>query len=226
MFRAYLAIAFVIVWLIDSNGAIAQHCAPIVESYLQSVVINRGEGFIAFDLEYKKTGGQTKDGYQTYLLAFSESDAERIASMTPQEAIESKTASVVHTQLAKRQQNGCYRIKWRMDTSAFVTAMLKDSRLDLQQIIDIGGWKSFKNKIRFAVFVPFLEDEKYAAIEGLPEHKHECNYLEESSLLFDTISQRFSIHFGIVQATKIPEGQYYIQINGHRPPAKVKEEAK
>jgi hypothetical protein len=221
-----MAVAFATVWLIDPTRTLAQHCAPIVESYLQSVSIKHGEGVVAFDLEYKKTGGQRKDGYQVYILAFSESDTNRIAFMTPQEAIESKTASVVHTQLAKRQQDGCYRIEWTMDTSVFVTAMLKDSRLDMQQINEFGGWKSFKSKIRFAVFVPFLEDEKYAVIEGLPEGKHECNYLDESSLLFDTISQRFSIHFGIVQATKVQEGQYYIQINGHRPLAKVKEEAK
>jgi hypothetical protein len=226
MFKSYVTLAFSTLTLLNSTVALGQHCAPIVESYLQSVAIKRSVGEIAFDIDYKKTGGQRKEGYQAYILAYSQSNAERVATMTPQEAIETKVASVVHTQLAERQENGCYRIQWALETRGFVEAMLKDSRLDSQQVNDFGNWKSFKGEIRFAVFIPFLEDEKYSVVKGLPEKKHECNYLQESSLLFDTLSQRVSVHFGIVQAIRLPGDEYYIQINGHRPLAKVKEDAK
>ncbi len=207
-------------------SAIGQHCAPIVESYLESVAIKRAESGIALDINYRKTGGQAKESYQAYLLAFAQKDAGRLAAMTPQEAIESKVASIVHTQRMKRQENGCYRIECSLGTPSFVAAMLADGRIDPREIDDFGGWKSFKGKIRFAVFVPFLEDKKYSVIDGLPENRHECNYREESALIFETLSPTVSVHFGIVQAIPLPENQYSLQINGHRPLASAKEGVK
>jgi len=221
---AYLAT--IVALSFGATNVLAQHCPPIVESYLQSVSIERSEGDIAFEIDYRKTGGQQKESYQTYILAYSQSDSNRIAALTPQEAIESKLATVVHTQLSKRQQNGYYNIRWKLNTQSFVASMLKDSRLDKQQIDDYGGWKSFKDRIRIAVFVPFLDDEKYSVVEGLPENKHECNYLGDSALLFETLSHRLSVHFGVVQALRIPEDQYVLQINGHRPSAKARADAK
>ena len=226
MFNTYLAFVFLIVSISNLPVVRGQHCPPIVESYLQSVSINRTEDGISLDVAYKKTGGQRKEGYQAYIVAYSHFDSERISEMTPQEAIETKLASVVHTQLAKRQENGFYGIQFSLETRSFVVSMLKNSRLDPQKISDAGGWKSFKDRIRFAVFIPYLEDQKFAVIEGLPADKHECNYHGESALLFETLPQTFSVHFGIVQAVRIPEGEYYLQINGHRPFAKLKENAK
>lgn len=226
MFKTYIAFVFSIFALHNATQVLGQHCAPIVESYLQSVSLRHSEDGIALEIDYKKTGGQRKNGYQAYILAYSQSDAEKIAAMTPQEALETKRASVVHTQLAERQENGCYRIQCSLATPAFVAAMLKDSRLDRQQVNDFGGWKSFKEGIRFAVFIPFLEDEKYSVIKGLPTDKHECNYVGESALLFDTLSQTVSVHFGVVQAVQLPVDQYHVQINGHRPLAKVNVDAK
>ncbi len=216
MLKSYLSAALMAVVMWQASEAVAQHCAPIVESYLQSVLVKHTDDGIAFDIEYKKTGGQNKASYQAYLLVYSDADAGRIELMSPQEAIESKLVSVVHTQLAKRQDNGCYRIECALKTQAFVGDMLKDSRLDREQVDNLGGWKAFQGKLRFAVFVPFLDDSKYSVIEGLPENKHECNYRNESGLIFETLSQTLSVHFGIVQAVRVPEDQYYIQINGQR----------
>jgi len=220
---AYLATTVALFF--GATDLLAQHCPPIVESYLKSVSIDRSDGDIAFEIDYKKTGGRPMESYQAYILAYSQSDYDRIAALTPQEAIESKLATVVHTQLCERQQNGYYNIRWKLNTQSFVASMLKDSRLDEQQIDDYGGWKSFTDRIRIAIFVPFLDDETYSVVEGLPENKHECHSLGDS-LLFETLSHHLSVHFGVVQAFRIPDDQYVIQINGRRPLAKVSADAK
>ena len=223
MLKTSLAFAFSILCIAYLPAASGQHCPPIVESYLQSVTVKHTEGGIALNIDYRKTGGQRKESYQAYILAYSHPDSEKISEMTPQAAIETKMASVVHTQLAKRQDNGCYSIQFSMETRDLVATMLQDSRIDRQRIDDYGGWKSFRDRIRFAVFIPFLEDEEFSVIEGLPANKHECNYLDEAALIFETLPQTISIHFGIVQAIRIPENEFYLQINGTRPSAKKKE---
>src|SRR4051794_22555604 len=80
-----------------------------------------------------------------------------------------------------------------------------------------GGWGSFKDRFRLAVFIPFLEDRSYSVLDDLPEDKHECNYARERALLFQPLPYAFSIHFGTVQAVRLAEGDYYIQINQAKP---------
>ena len=226
MLRTYFAAIFLTVSITNVQAVTAQHCPPIVESYLESISVKHIDEGISFAIDYKKSGGQRKDAYQAYVVAYSDLDTDKLLALSPQEAIETKVVSVVHTQLAKRQENGCYGIQCTLKTRDLVAALLKDSKIDLKKVDDVGGWKSFNGRIRFAVFIPFLEDEKFSMIGALPEEKHECNYLGEDGLIFETLPQTFTFHFGIVQAVRIPEGEYYIQINGNRPSRMTKQEAK
>ncbi|MFO1063061.1 MAG: hypothetical protein U0892_04210 [Pirellulales bacterium] len=194
----------------------AQHCAPIVESYLSTTELKRSADGLEFDLAYSKTGGQRKDAYQAYLLVFKESDAERVLAMTPQQAIEAKLAVVAHTQVIRSGEDGSYALKWKLDNAVFVKNIVEEGKLSHERVVDNGGWKKFQDTLRIAVFIPFLDDKTYAIADGLPEYKHECNYLSDPALLFDPLPQRFTIHFGVVQGFRQAEGHYTIQVNGKR----------
>jgi hypothetical protein len=200
-----------------ANNAIAQHCAPIVESYLSTIDIQRTKTGFDFEFQYSKTGGQRKTAYQAYLLVYADSNEDRIAKMTPQQAISEKLATVVNTQLAKRNDSGRYQIRWHLDTKAFVQKLLSEKLISMDRVEDVGGWKGYVDKIRLSVFIPFLEDEEYSVMEGLPDNKHECNYLGEAALLFETLQPKMDVRFGIVQAIKLDDGEHYIQLNGNRP---------
>ena len=195
----------------------AQHCAPIVESYLSGAQLKRNGHDLDFEFEYSKTGGQRKNAYQAYVVAFRHSSLAKIAKMTPQQAIEGKRCKILHTQVAKKNKSGSYSIGWKLETQAFVKAMLDAGLADEKEVSDFGGWKQFDSTIRIAVFIPFLEDETYSTLKELPKDKHECNYRNDSALLFETLPQRITVHFGIVQAVRIEQGKYYVQINGNRP---------
>jgi hypothetical protein len=85
------------------------------------------------------------------------------------------------------------------------------------RVYQAGGWKSYQDPIRLAVFIPFLEDETYSNLDGLPRDRHECNYAGEAALLFETLPQALTICFGIVQAVRLEDGAHYLQVNGRRP---------
>lgn len=196
-----------------ANLGLAQHCPPLSETYLSSVKLKHSKEGIDLDVVYSKVGGQIKPAYQAYLLAFTESNARRIAELTAQQAIREKLAVVVDTTLIKRAESGDYPVRWQLNTTKFVESLQKEKLISKERVDDAGGWMSFSDEIHLAVFIPFLEDKQYSKIEGLPADKHECNYANESALLFESISTSLSINFGIVQAVRLPEESYYIQLN-------------
>lgn len=200
-----------------ASHVFSQHCSGIIESYLESIAIKRNDGDISFHIEYRKSGNPIKESYQAYILAYSDSDAEKIAAMTPQEAIEKQLVTILNTHRADQQLNGSYKIQWKTDTQALVASLLKDSRLKYDQSFNNGGYKMFQDRIRVAIFIPFLEDEKYSVIEGLPENKHECNYLDHSALFYDTLPQIFTVHFGADQGYRLPKDKFAIHFNGREP---------
>ncbi len=202
-----------LIMMTAANLGLAQHCPPLSETYLSSVKLKHSKQGVDLEAVYSKVGGQSKQAYQAYLLAFSDSNAKRIAEMTAQQAITEKLAIVVETILIKRDKNGDYPARWQLNTEKFVESLLKENLIAKERVDDAGGWKSFSDEIHLAVFIPFLEDKQYSQIEGLPTDKHECNYANESALLFESISTSLSINFGIVQAVRLPEESYYIQLN-------------
>ena len=200
-------------------AARAQHCPPIVESYLSQVSLQHDATDQALDLklEYSKNGGQPKLKYQVYLLAYLEKNAHRVPAPLPEDLIDKQVVRVVHTQAIERNDGGTYELEWHPNTNELAKALIEIGRFTEKDQESPGGWGSFKDKFRLAVFIPFLEDRTYAILDGLPEDKHECNYTAERALLFQPLPYALSIHFGTVQGVRLTEGSYYIQINAAKP---------
>ncbi len=207
-----LTVAFLV------QSGVAQHCTPITESYLSGIQLTRQTDGLTLTLDYSKTGGQQHRAYQAYLLAFSENNSSKIALLTPQQAIEQKLATVVETRLLALNEAGQYESRWELKTEQLVEQLLSTGTLSPERVNDVGGWKSFQDRIRLAVFIPFLEDDRYSILDELPDDRHECNYAGEAALLFETLPQSLTVCFGIVQAVRLADGAHYLELNGHRPP--------
>lgn len=208
---AFLAIACL------APSVVAQHCAPITESYLSGIQIARQTDGLTLSLEYSKTGGRRHPAYQAYLLAYPESLQAKVAELTPQQAIEQQLVTVVETRLLPRNEAGKYALQWELKTEPLVKQLKSSGVISEERVNDVGGWKSFQERIRLAVFIPFLEDEKYSQLDQLPADRHECNYAGEAALLFETLPQSLTICFGVVQAVRLAEGVHYLELNGYRP---------
>ena len=204
------------VFLQINQRAQAQHCAPIVESYLSEISVKHVDESIAVRVEYVKNGGQPKAKYQAYLLAFLEKNRAEATAAAPKTMINQEVVEILHTQLIERNQNGFYGMEVKLNRDELAKKMIKLGRLTEKDRTSDGGWGQYNDKIRLAVFIPFLEDQRYSNLKGLPEDKHECNYLNERALLFQELPYSFSIHYGIVQAVELKEGKFRIQINGDK----------
>ena len=206
--------------LLIATSANAQRDPPIVESYLSSTSVQRVDNGLKWTLSYTKTGGQPKAAYQYYVIAYSDRHRNQIAGLTPQEAIASNFATILETRIANRDNDGRYNFEFTIKTGEFVKKMKGEKQIADDRTNNLGGWKSFEDQIQLAIFIPFLDDQEYAVLEGLPQDKNDGNYRGDSALLFETVTQRLQVCFGIVQAAQIKEGQFYLQLNGNRPSVK------
>ena len=206
--------------LLIATSANAQRDPPIVESYLSSTSVRRVDNGLKWTLSYTKTGGQTKAAYQYYVIAYSDRHRKQITELTPQEAIAKKFGTILESKIANRGKDGRYNFEFTIETSEFVKKMKGEDQIADDRTSNLGGWKSFDDQIRLAIFIPFLDDQKYSVLEGLPQDKNDANYRGDSALLFEAVTQRLQICFGIVQASRIKEGQFYLQLNGNRPASK------
>jgi len=116
-------VPFLFAWAVGT-AAVAQHCAPITESYLSRTTIEHVPNGIAFEATYSKTGGQAKEAYQAYLLAYADSKSKALSEMSPRQAISNKLVSVLDTQLVTRNAAGSYPMKWQLDTQRLVGKLL------------------------------------------------------------------------------------------------------
>lgn len=202
-------------FVLTVTPASAQHCPPIVESFLSQISVRHDSQDQALDLklEYSKTGGQPKPAYQIYLLAYFEKNEHRVPAPPPADLIDKQAMRVVHTGAIKRNKNGRYELELRLDMNELAKKIIELGGLTEKDRENPGGWGYLKDNFRLAVFIPFLEDRTYSVLDGLPEDKHECNYTRERALLFQPLPYSFGIHFGTVLAVRLAEGNYYIQIN-------------
>jgi hypothetical protein len=194
----------------------AQHCPPIAESYLSEISVKHVDESLAIHIEYTKTGGQPKAKYQAYLLAFLEKNRADATAATPKLFINPEVIQVLHTQLIERNQQGVYGMEVKLNRDELARKMIKFGRLTEKDRTNNGGWGQCNDRIRLAVFIPFLEDQRYSNLKGLPQDKHECNYLHEPALLFQELPYSFSIHFGVVLGVRLKEGAFHIQVNGDK----------
>jgi hypothetical protein len=200
-----------------TSVAVAQRCPPIVESFLSSSSVTRSKGGLNLSFAYSKTGGQPKTSYQAYLVAFPLKNAATISKLTPQQAIADKHVLIIETKIIKRAKNSKYESKFDIETEAFVEKLIAAEKIKMNRVSDLGGWKSFDDQIQLALFIPFLDDEKYSVLDGLPDDSHECNYRGDSALLFEPLGPNLQVCFGVVQAVRLKDGRHYIQMNGKRP---------
>jgi len=214
-----LLIVHVGILLAMCQPVVAQHCAPIYESYLNAISLERSEDGIEFRVQYKVRGGAGQDAYQAYVLAYLERDAARVPAPSPGDYIDKSVAFVLHTQLIKRNEKGVFDLEYQIDGNELAKKMIAHRRLTESDRMENGGWGVYRDRVRIAVFVPWLDDEKYSVIEGLPEDRHCCNYSHAPELLFQTLPYRLTIHFGIVKAWSVEEGTFVIEINGDRGPS-------
>ena len=185
----------------------AQHCPGITESYLSEISVKRTGESIKVAAEYCKSGGRVKERYQAYLLAYFAKDAGKIFNEGPNETINIEVATVLHTQLIERNEEGSYLLEFAVPEIELAKIMIRHDQLihrDKMQMLPGGV---FKERFRIAIFIPFLEDTKYSVIKGLPEDKHECNYSRDQALLFQDLPYEVAIHH-------YPEQKLGLNFNG------------
>jgi hypothetical protein len=192
--------------------ASAQHCAPIVESYLSAISVRHEGERIRFHVEYRKNGGLPKAGYQGYLLAYLDRDAGKIPGGRPGDVIDENLVVILHTGRIERKPDGAYALDFEIASDDLAKRMIAHGKLGEGDRDLNGGWGSYRDRIRLAVFIPFLEDQKYSKAADLPRDKHECNYRNDRALLWQPLPYALGIHFGIVQAVELPPGRHAIQI--------------
>ena len=75
------------------------------------------------------------------------------------------------------------------------------------------SYSGFLNdQIRLAIFVPFLEDKRYANSDGLPDDRHECNYQSDRALVWQELPYQLKVSYKKDRETN--ERQYRIEIDG------------
>jgi hypothetical protein len=188
---------------------VAQHCPPILESYLSSVIAKRSKDGVAFTFSYAKSGGQPKAAYQSYILVYADADAGKISELTPQKAIADGIATVLHTQIAKGNNEGNYEFECKLDVESFVSGMQKSGKLSKDKAKNFGSWKRYPT-LRLAVFIPFLDDKEYSVLKELPDDRHECNYNGDAALLFQPLTQQLTVR------KYEKSGKHTVSLNGIR----------
>lgn len=179
-----LAILVSVAWQLG-QGAYAQHCAGITESYLSEISIKHVKDTLKIKCEYYKVGGRKKEAYQAYLLAYLDQHANKVNQSGSAEFFDPESVQVLHTQVIQRDEEGVYKLEFAISNEDFVKMMFKKKRL-LEE--DQSSSRDYYDaKVRLAVFIPFLEDAKYAVLKGLPEDRHECNYRGLKALLFQQL---------------------------------------
>jgi hypothetical protein len=197
-----------------STTALGQHCAPILESYLESISLTTHDAALHWKLAYRKSGGRNKQSYQGYLLGYLDRDADTIPATEDDMFIDPDKVVVLHTALMERGEDGAFRLEHKIDFDAFAEKIVSHFHLTEADRFRIGGWDEYRNEVRIALFIPFLEDTKYSTLGGLPKDKHECNYSEARALLFQPLPYSLQIRFGVTPLNKQRGGRYWIWIHG------------
>lgn len=188
------SIGVVLLLLLFSKIASAQHCPPIFDSFLSETKLTpTRDGKLKVNLTYNKMGGRSHEAYQAYLIAFLKSDAANAFPKKSGEIFDPKLSIVLKTDLVKKQKNkddeddDTYLFDAEVDLTKLTSDLAELRKIDLTA-------KDSPVEICFAFFIPFLADEKYSLLSGLPEDRHECNYGEEPALLTFQFPQCCNAH--------------------------------
>ncbi|MEM7783266.1 MAG: hypothetical protein AAF939_04325 [Planctomycetota bacterium] len=222
MLKTFFGLLLIQLSLSFCNVAVGQHCAPIGSSYLSKISFKSlRQGEISLEAEYLKTGGRRKESYQIYLLAYLEKDAASLPTPPKEnqrarygdELFSEEISFVLDTSIVKRDFDGFYQYNFTKNSTELATLFETKLMAKIEKKID-GGWGRYEEQIRLAIFIPFLEDTRYANLKGLPEDRHECNYSNDRALLWQELPYRISVHFYESTLDDKKPGKPYIQING------------
>ena len=191
------------------RAVLAQHCAPIGESYLSELSVKADEKDIKIRGEYRKRGGQDKMKYQLYVLAYLDRDADKVPAPAPAASPDDKKKTehmgptllldpahvlILHTQLIERNKDEGYPFEYKIDLRELAERFLKQDLIVKEELSKSDKPGSFRGRLRVAVFIPFLDDTKHATLPGLPEDKHECNYSNAPALLYQQLPYLFRLN--------------------------------
>ncbi len=193
MMKLQVTFAVLLLVCLSSEVVMAQHCSGVMESYLSRISLKHVHHSIRFGMEYRKDG-KLKEKYQAYLVGYFEKNADKIPSAAPHALIDTTIVTVLHTQLIEKNESEGYDMEFQISSEELATKMIRLGSLtnmDRPTPIDPTGF--YEDKVRLAVFVPFLDDEKYAVLPGLPLDKHECNYSGERALIFQQLPYLLTI---------------------------------
>ncbi|MCA8965046.1 MAG: hypothetical protein KDC48_09160 [Planctomycetes bacterium] len=244
-------VSVVVSFLVTISVAVAQHCAPLYESYLSEVTIKRvraekpSDDTIRIHAQYAKEGGDPPPAYQGYLIAYVDRAADKVPAAAPADIIDPKAALVLHTQLMKLHSPGSsaldasgrgngsekaedvpwtYDLDFEIRCEELADKVIAHAKLGEKDREDWTNWYHYKDHIRFALFVPWLDDAKYSVMEGLREDRHECNYFDDRALLFQELPFRVRV---LTSRSKTTRGRVWLQVNSERaaPPKEEPKEA-
>lgn len=190
----------------------AQHCPPILESYLSQISIkhNRKDRSLDLNVTYSKGGGHEMPKYQIYLLAYLQKNEHRVPTPLPADFadnkltadfIDKKFVCVLHTEAIELNNDDnlyddIYDFDLRLNMNELAEKIIKLGRFTEKDRINPDSWGYYEDKFRLAVFIPYLEDSTYSVLDSLPEDKHECPHSDRRALLFQPLPYAFSIQFG------------------------------
>ncbi|MCR9245993.1 MAG: hypothetical protein NXI31_13255 [bacterium] len=198
---------------------LAQHCPPIYEAFLSAVTLKRAKtGKLNLAVDLTVNGGPGQKAYQAYVIAYLDRDAGKVPAPPTKDLLDPEFALVLHTQVIRQNDDGVFPLRLELEGDALAKKVIRHRKLGEKDRTAYGGWGIYKDRIRLAVFVPFLDDEKYSVLDGLPEDRHYCNYDDDRALLFQQLPYRLSMNFGIVRARTVKDGTLVVQIHGDRPP--------
>ena len=200
--RIYVAIVCLLLGC-SRSPLFAQHCPPIYDAYLSRIETekriedanNPGSSEIGLDLnlEFYKYGGRELEAYQLYLIAYLKSSETSVPPQPPADILDKSRVAILHTEVIKQTKRGHFPAKLFIDnvTLAKKVAELED-QVGPRKTDDI-EFADCSRPFRLAIFIPFLDDEKYSTLEGLPKDRHECNYGGDRALLFQPLPYKLDL---------------------------------
>ncbi len=181
-------------------GIYSQHCAPIDLLALDKILVERTDSNLRFQFEFLKNGGQTKEAYQVYIIAYLKENKDKITIEKFDEDInhnrlilvEGNLSSIIKKDIIKlgmysKQKGGyVYSYSSLIGMNKITEQVISQSKFEKKG--------NYQGEFKVAVFIPFLVDTSYSTDKRLPKDTHECNYAGRSALIFQELDYTFRIY--------------------------------
>lgn len=170
----------------------AQHCAPILDSYLSRITLEATDDQDVWSLEweYCKHGGRKMPGYQAYLIGYMAADRARMIESLRTHVFDPKGVHVIDTMVVRPNEKGRYVYTTQLSVRKFkqqIELWTKDRSSEDPRLAET------ESSFELLVFIPFVENRKYAYLEGIAEDRHECNYTHAPALLIQTLPYQWRL---------------------------------